>query len=549
VRSSHSEHGARPGETQVGLYGFGVLDTSGGGGDELREQVGVLWRRKWWIVAALVVTVGVALGRLALQTPEYRATTNLLLATSSSVDPVTGQPVVANAKQAQNEADLAASSVVAAVAQQQLGFPAEVTATAAPTSDRLAISAVSDDPEEAAEVANAFAAAYVEVRRNQSIDGYRSSVEALQPQIDELEGQIAELDDELVDAEPEQREALSADRERLADQLATYSEILDRLSAAGSLAAISRPQVIDPALPPADPFEPQVEQTLALALAAGLVLGIALAYLVEYLDDTVRDPHQLERFTSVPVLASIPGPTRRRSRTTPVELFIDQRSGEAATEAMRSLRTAIQFYAADHQVRSIVITSPNAAEGKTTTLANLAVAFNEASQRIAIFSTDLRRPVVHDFFGLQQAPGLTDVVLSQALVSDVARRLQRFPQLVVVPSGPVPPNPVEILNTSTAMKTFDAMEQTAQLVMFDSPPVLPVADALVLAARADAVIVVVAYRRTRRGQLRAALEALSNVDATVLGLVITGGPTPTNYGYAYGSQYSTGIDTGSDHEG
>src|SRR5690606_13754663 len=145
---------------------------------------------KWWIIGAVVITVGVAGARVASQTPMYSSTANLFLSTGSTIDPVTGQAVVANAKQAQNEADLAASSVVAAVAIEQLCFPAAVAVTTTPTSDRLAIRADADEPDQAAEIANAFADAYISVKASQIAEGYAASVEALQPQISSLQEQI-----------------------------------------------------------------------------------------------------------------------------------------------------------------------------------------------------------------------------------------------------------------------------------------------------------------------------------------------------------------------
>jgi capsular exopolysaccharide synthesis family protein len=508
-----------------------VRDTSGGG-EELSEQLWVLWRRKWWIVGVLVITVALAGARLATQTPMYSASANLLLSNASSVDPVTGQAVVANAKQAQNEADLAGSSVVAEAASQQLGYPAAVSVSVAPTSDRVTIKAVDEDPDRAAEIANAFADAYIQVHSDQIVDGYTKSVDALQPQISELQDKISAIDDELAGRPSEDRRTiLIADRSKLSDQLSSYTEIMDRLDAAASLATISSPKVIDKATPASEPFEPDVRKTLGLAIAAGLILGIGIAFLVEYLDDTIKGRNDLESITGLPLLASVPSVGSRRSTTAPVFMDIDP-SG-AAAEAVRSLRTAIQFMSVGERIDTIVVTSPNQSEGKTTVTANLAIAFAENVGRTIVVSTDLRRPRLHEYFNVPREPGLTNVLLGEASLPDTVLRLERFPGMAVVPSGPVPPNPAELLSGPSAAKVIDAIEKAAEIVIFDSPPVLPVSDALVLASRCDATVVVVAYGRTRRRELTTALESLATINANVIGCVLTGAPSGGHYGYTY----------------
>jgi capsular exopolysaccharide synthesis family protein len=516
---------------------------SRGGGEELREQLGVLWRRKWWIVAAVIITMGVAVAKLATETDMYRSTANVLLRSTSSLDPLTGQVQVANAKALANEAELAGSSIVAAAAAEELGRPASVTVSISTTADQLEIQAVDADPTRATETANVVATTYIRIRQEQSVTEYQQAVAALQPQVDELQAQIDGIDDQLRAAEEDDlRATLLGDRTRLSEQQEAFNEILDRLSAGASVATVSGPQVIDAATPAADPFEPKPARTLGLALAVGLVLGVAAALFVELLDDTVKSAADLERVSGHLTLATIPrvgsGRSERR-REHLVGLFETDPSMAPAEEAMRSLRTAIQFLGVDRRIRSIVVTSASPGEGKTTTVANLAASFAEAGKRVIALSTDLRKPRLHSCFGVPSEPGLSNVLLGQSPIVDVVARPTNHPSLIVLPSGPVPPNPAELLSSSAAEQTFDTLGESADILLFDSPPLLPVADGVALAARTDAVILVVSYRRTRRRQLVASLEALDTVGAHVIGCVLTRAPAAGNwrYGYGYGDAH------------
>ena len=189
-----------------------------------------------------------------------------------------------------------------------------------------------------------------------------------------------------------------------------------------------------------------------------------------------------------------------------------------AAEAYRTLRTNIQFSSLDRDLRTLLVTSAGPSEGKSTILANLAISMAESGRRVIAADGDLRRPGLHQLFGLDDAPGLTTMILDR----DAEPPLQAtaVPQLRLLASGPLPPNPAELLASDRMAAVIARLAEQADLVLFDSPPVAAVSDALVLAARVDGVLLVVDAGRTRRDMARQAKEQLERVGARLLGVVL-----------------------------
>jgi receptor protein-tyrosine kinase len=204
------------------------------------------------------------------------------------------------------------------------------------------------------------------------------------------------------------------------------------------------------------------------------------------------------------------------------------------TEAYRALRTAIQFLGLDHPLRVLQITSPSASEGKTTTMANLGVALASTGRRVVLISSDLRRPRIDRFFGLSDDVGLTSVILGDVPLSAAVQRVPDVDGLFVLAAGPLPPNPSELLGSTHAEELFVALRAEFDMVLLDSPPVLPVTDAAVLSAYADATLLVATARKTRRRDFGRAVELLRQVEAPLVGSVLNGVTSEGGYGYGYG---------------
>ncbi|NYF15542.1 capsular exopolysaccharide synthesis family protein [Microbacterium sp. AK009] len=289
------------------------------------------------------------------------------------------------------------------------------------------------------------------------------------------------------------------------------------------------------ALPPLAPSSPNVPLNLALGALVGLALGVGAAVLRSVLDTRIRSPRDVEQVTDRPMIGAIPFDSKVKER--PLIVHADPLSPRA--ESFRALRTNLQFL--DMEGRSsFVITSSVPSEGKSTTTINLAIALADAGKRVALIDTDLRKPKVAEYLGIEGGAGLTDVLINRARVGDVMLPWGQR-SLYVLPAGKVPPNPSELLGSAQMHTLLEVLERDFDVVLCDAPPLLPVTDAAILAKATSGAILIVASGQTNRHQLSGALDALQTVGAKIAGLVMTMVPTkgPDAY-YAYGAGYGYG---------
>jgi receptor protein-tyrosine kinase len=280
---------------------------------------------------------------------------------------------------------------------------------------------------------------------------------------------------------------------------------------------------------------PHPRQSAALALALGLMLGIVAAVGLDYLDDSVKHVEDVERIVRpLAILGAIPAIVDWRDRLR-TRLVTIEDSNSNASEAYRSLRTNVQFAGLRREAHILQVSSPVAAEGKTTTLANLAVTLSLAGQRVAVVDCDLRRPRVHEFFDCTNEVGFTSVLLGDAPLSHAMQdvRLDNGASIGLLASGPLPPNPAELLGTVRVAEMFAALRAEHDYVLIDAPPVLPVTDAVVLSSRVDGILLVATVKVTGRRDLAKAVAAFEAADAPVLGVVVNGAEVTGGYAYSY----------------
>jgi receptor protein-tyrosine kinase len=290
---------------------------------------------------------------------------------------------------------------------------------------------------------------------------------------------------------------------------------------------------VTPAAVPSSPTSPKTKRNAGIGLGAGLAIGLAFALIIDYFDDSIESKEELERAVpGLPVLGLIPAVRGWKNTSEPqVVSLIDPNS--ASSEAYRTLRTSIQFLGLDHPLRKLQITSPSAAEGKTTTLANMGVTLSRAGRRVTIVDCDLRRPRIHDFFGLSNERGFTSVLLGDLSFADAVQRVPGEDHLSILASGPTPPNPSELIVSRRASEVLDTIENESDMVLVDCPPVLPVTDAAALSALVDATLLVCGAGETTRKELSRALEVLGQVGAPIVGVVLNGVHHREGYGYSY----------------
>ena len=298
-----------------------------------------------------------------------------------------------------------------------------------------------------------------------------------------------------------------------------------------------RATILTPAQVPLSPSSPQVVRNLAAGLALGLLLGIGVAIVRRLLDTKVRTELDVRNVTDSSILGVVPFDDSASDH--PVVMHEDRLG--ARSEAVRRLRTNLQFVVAAEHARSIVVSSSVPSEGKSTTVLNLAVSLADAGLKVALVDADLRRPAIATYLGMEGSVGLTTVLIGGAELDDVMQPW-RDTTLTVLPAGQVPPNPSELLG-SKAMSTVLA-ELTARfdIVLLDSPPLLPVTDAAILGRMTGGALLVVGTDRLHRAQLRASMEALTTAGVTVSGIVLNKVSRGSFGGYGYGYGYGYGAD-------
>jgi succinoglycan biosynthesis transport protein ExoP len=301
---------------------------------------------------------------------------------------------------------------------------------------------------------------------------------------------------------------------------------------------LSRPgdvSIVEAATEPSSPIKPNVMLNTLLAAAAGLLIAAGITFLFDYLDDTVKSPAELEA-SGVPSLGGVG--RFRHTRNPSDNLVAGSLSRRHLSEAYRVLRTNIQFSTIDRPGQTLLITSANPREGKSTTAANLALVMAQAGKRVILVDSDLRRPSIHRFFGLSNGQGLTNMMLSTQAPPNGIVQKTRFENLSVVTSGTLPPNPSELLASRRFDSVLEALRTQADVIIIDSPPALAAADASILASKTDSTMLVVDSGRTRLAALRSAREALLRSKTHLLGAVLNKLKRHTSGGYYYYHNYN-----------
>lgn len=457
---------------------------------DLRDYVRLLRRR--WRLIALCTTLGLlsAVAATAAQTPQYTATTSLFVAAQSDAagsdvgTAYTGGLFVQ--QRVKSYADIIDTPQVAALVVEDLGLEDSPVAVA-------------------------------------------GKITATAP----LDTVLLNVD--VVDASAARAQAMA---NSLGQQFAEFVDQLEKPQD-GSPSPV-KVSVVQPAQLPTVPTSPRPLLNLALGLLVGLAVGAGAAVLRETLDTSVKNPEQAVELVGAPMLGAI----SFDSDASKSPLIVQVSPGSPRAEAFRQMRTNLQFVDIDHQLRSVVLTSSLPGEGKSTTACNLALSLAQAGVRVVLVEGDLRRPRVADYLGLEGAVGLTSVLLGRVALEDA---LQPWGDgtMQVLASGPLPPNPSELLGSAGMEELLRRLESEVDIVLIDAPPLLPVTDAAVLGAMTSGVLMIVASNRTRREQVKRAAETVQAVGATMLGAVLNMVPTKGpdayayGYGYGYGGYYET----------
>jgi non-specific protein-tyrosine kinase len=438
------------------------------------------------------------------------------------------EEVVANLKLADDPDALAGQITVSAVRDTQL----------------IILTVEDTDPQRAADIANETVRVFS--RQNQALQtsryvDTRQSLERelakVQLDIDRTQAGLADLKTTTSPADVAERDRLQALLAQYRDSYATLLKSMGDVQLA-ELQSTNTISVAEPARPESGAIRPRTMRNTLIGLIVGMLLAIGIAFLIEYLDDRLKSSVQVTELAATMTLGMIgqideAGPNGK--------LVTVRKKQSPVAEAYRMLRVNLDFAAIDRPLRVIAVTSGGPEEGKSTTIANLAVAIAQTGKQVILVDTDLRRPTLHHIFQVPNDRGVTTALLNPSL-EGVRGHLVRpgVNNLLLLPSGPIPPNPAELLGSQRMAELIEDLKGQADVVLFDTPPMLVFADATLLARICDGTLLVARARFTRIGALVQSRQQIDQAGARLLGVVLNRVPTPRggnqSYYYYYGAR-------------
>jgi len=514
-------------------------------------------RRQWWLIAVLALVGAAVVTAWTLQrTPIYRGTSSVLVQ-PVSINRFEGTQRLDQQVNINNEKQVALSSAVALLAGKYLHSPAapdellgHASVDVPANSQVLEIHYSDPIPRTAQRGAGSFARAYIDYRKAGIARQVDASKATLSKQVDALSARIPRLDAILASpgSSAAQKIGATAQKSTYQQRISSLSEQVAQLEQLDPTPG----QVIQAADLPTSPVSPQKKLDIGLGLFVGLFVGLVAGFVRDRTDKRLRGRQDLAERLDRPVLASIPvlsrymrregrlGWTRRRRSSL---VTLDQPSSPAA-EAYRTLRTRMARLAAQLDINSIMVVSGNVAEGKSTTAANLAVALAESGRDVLLVSADLRRPRVHEYFGLPNRSGLADLLADGKVANpnspdrskQIAVELWSVaPHLWVILAGPPPTHPSTLMDSDAMREFLKEQRDVFDFIVMDCPPALVVSDSLALAPLVDAVLIVADAKSTDRETVDQLRDQLEQVGGKIVGSVLnrSGDATRSSYYYEY----------------
>lgn len=491
----------------------------------LADYLDILRRRIWFVLIPVILAPLLTYFISKRQTPVYSASSSVVFNFSSATSQALGE---FNPNAQDPTAYLQTQAVVArkdailkSVARSHNVSPGELysglSVAPSPIANLLVFTVQTGDPNQAAALANAYASRYARYRAAQDKLGLESTISSYRAKVRSLR------------AQHKPTAGIEAQLLLLQAGLASY--------------AANRPQIAQSATGGAQ-VSPRPKRDALLGLALGLALGVGLAFLAEALDKRVRSEREIEETLGLQLLARLPNPSRRIRRARQLPILVEPRGAYA--EAVKKLRTNLEFLTLDHEARVIMVTSALEQEGKSTTIASLAVALARSGRRVALVDLDLRKPFLHRLFRISQSPGVIDVVSGNRELAAVLKpvllpgshrqaSLSGSSLLAVLPAGPVGlEDPSYLVSHPKMTELIEQLKSDWDFVLVDSPPLPAVDDGLALSASVDGVLVVTRSGRVPRQMLQELSRLLDSTPAEVLGFVLTGLNRNAAYGYGYG---------------
>lgn len=518
------------------------LDLTPSLSDDIRRYASLLWHWAWLIVLFTVLATGIGYFLSKRQVPEYRASATLLINESRMLNEYAN--ILASQQLAQTYAELIKQKPVLRGVIDRLdlkisleALQKNISVEAVQETQLLVVNVVDTDPVRASQIANSIGEVFAEINTATQAERYQESKTSLSTQLAQVDQQIQDVNTAITNLEdqfttqvdengikqvvitPEQQH----ERDRLEANLAlyqqTYSTLLQSYESVrlAEIQSTSTVRLADDASVPLRPFHPNTLQDTLLAAIVGLMLSVGLVFLLELLDDTIKGPEDVARHLGLPVLGFINE--------------IDEDHGWPITavkprtpiaEAFRSLRTNIQYASVDHPIRTLIVTSPSPKDGKSTIAVNLATVMAQSGKQVALIDADMRRPSLHSKLRLSNRVGLSDLFVQAIGQVNGSLRETKVPGLGLVTSGSLPPNPAELVGSEKMSEIIRQMLTRIDLVIVDTPPVMAVTDAAILAPRVDGVLLVLRPGATKIAAAKQTVETLARGGANLMGIVLNG---------------------------
>ncbi len=514
---------------------------------EIKRYLALIWRWVWLIILGVVIAGGTAFLVSKNTTPVYRAEARYLIDEAPGAGSSNEySQILTEQRLAQTYVQIMTTNQVLEETIQRLELPftinqlkSKVTVSAPQETQILVVSVEDTNNKRAADIADTIGEVFITQNLARESQRYAEPIANWESRMAEIGAEIEDLDQQInayaAAESPEEQTLLSRLETQRNEARIRYTEAFNELNdlQVSQIQESNNIQPIEPAAVPGSPIRPRVMNNTLLAAAVGGMLALGIIFLIEYLDDTVKTPDQVMEDTGLSTLGAVafikgdqPGD----------RVVTHIRPRDPISEAYRVLRTNLSFSAIDKELQDLLITSSSPGEGKSTTVANLATVMAQTGKRVIVVDADLRRPVQHKVFALPNNQGLTTALLDQKTA--VSSHIQSTPirNLRVMTSGPIPPNPAELLNSQRMAQVLAELREEAEIIIYDTPPVLTVADASILSSQVDGCILIIETGKTRRDTFIQAAQRLHKTGSNLFGVVMNR-LRPGRSGYYYDYYY------------
>lgn len=489
---------------------------------DIKKYLSLFWQ--WaWLIALITILASVVAYIISIRTtPVFRASSRVLVDVPSyNMNEYTALVTSQQLTQTYSELMTKTSVLINLIDQLGLNINADVlskmiTVEELPGTQIIRITVESTDPRATAIIANTIVDVFSQELQEMQSGRYATSKSNLETQLQDVQNEIDTLTIQL------QGQASETDANQLGARLAEYKQIFSsllgsyeqiRLAEAQRLASVV---VIESAPIPTNPIKPRTNMNLAVGSISGFLLSMISVFVFEALDDKINTPDDVKEHIKLPVLGIIDAYAQDNGG----QIIAATQPRSPTAEEFRGLRTNLNYAAVDRTLKSLLITSAEPGEGKTSIVVNLAIVFAQSGLNTFLMDCDLRRPALHERLSLSNRIGLTSLIFNEKPNLSESVWQSPYENLQVITSGNLPPNPSEVLASTRMRETLQQIKDQADIVIIDTPPIMAVSDALVLAPQVDGVLIVIQPGKTKIKTVKNIVEQLRRANANLLGVVI-----------------------------